>query len=56
MQPPPPALNAPPEQGGAERSCGWCACTMGQPTRHRFALVGFWLGLDGSQAGVLAQV
>ena len=56
MQPPPGTLIASPEQGGAERSWGWCARTLGRPSRHHLALVGCWLGLDGSYAGVLGQV
>ena len=32
-----------------------CSRTLGQPTRHRLALVGCWLGLDGSHVGILAQ-
>jgi hypothetical protein len=56
MQPSPLALNAPLEQGGARRSWGRCGHTLGQPTHHRLALVDCWLGLDGSHAGVLAQL
>jgi hypothetical protein len=56
MQPPPRALNAPPEEGGAGRSWGRCAHTLGQPARHHLALVGYWLGLDGSLAGILVQL
>ena len=56
MQPPPRALIAPLEQGGAERSWGQCGRTLGQPSRQRLALVGCWLGQDGSHAGVLAKV
>jgi hypothetical protein len=62
MQPPPLALNAPPEQRwgqaelGAVRPRHGCGCILGWPTHQRLALVGFWLGLDGSHAGVLAQV
>ena len=55
MQPPPGALIVPHEQGGVERSWGQCGHTLGQPSHHRLALVGCWLGLDGSHAGVLAK-
>jgi hypothetical protein len=55
MQPPSIALNALLEQGGTGQSWGWCARTMGQPSHHCLALVGCWLGLNGSHAGVLAQ-
>ena len=56
MQLPPLALNTLPEQGGTGRSLEQCAHTLGLPNRYRLALVGCWLGLDGSHAGVLAQV
>jgi hypothetical protein len=41
---------------GAVRPHHWCGHTLGQPNRHRLALVVCWLGLDSSHAGVLAQV
>ena len=50
-EPPLHGINELPEQGGAERAWGRCGRTLGQPIHHHLALVGSWLGLDGSHAG-----
>ena len=55
MQPPPRALNAPPEKGRAKRSWGWCGRTMGCAPGHRLWRVGSWLGLGLCCASVLPR-
>jgi hypothetical protein len=45
MQPPPRALNAPPEKYGARISQGLCARTLGYTLGHRLWPVGSWLAL-----------
>jgi hypothetical protein len=50
------AAMQPLERGGAERAWGGaahprCSRSLGWPVCHRLALVGSWLGLDGSHIG-----
>jgi hypothetical protein len=41
---------------GAVRPHPGCSHTLGQPSGHRLALVGYWLGLEGSHVGVLGPI
>jgi len=48
-------IDEPLERGGVERGWGRCRRTLGCHVRPHLALVGSWLGLDGSHAGAPAK-
>jgi len=54
-EPPLHGINEPPERGGARWCWGRCRRTLGCHVRPHLALVGSWLGLDGSHAGAPAK-